>query len=196
LPARLRLLLIEESTMNARAIVEDVLAEHRPEMVAFVQKRAGHIVDPEDVLQQAAVRALAKSDQLREPAHARAWVYRIVRNVLADELRAVGLPVASIDDRELVEEPLERVPQTCKCALNLAKTLKPEYATILERAVIEEQPVKTIAAELGVTPNNAMVRLHRARNALRSLLEKHCNTKSISACLDCGCEERGCCAST
>jgi RNA polymerase sigma factor (sigma-70 family) len=185
--------------VNTRAIIEDVLREHRPAMIAFVRKRAGHIVDPEDVLQQAAVRALAKSEQLREPQHARAWVYRIVRNVLADELRAIGLPVVEQNDEMVAnlpeEEGHEHAGQTCRCALNLAKTLKPEYAAILERVVLEEEPVTAIAEELGVTPNNAMVRLHRARNALRSLLEKHCNTTSTRSCLDCGCEERGCCAS-
>jgi hypothetical protein len=45
-----------------------------------------------------------------------------------------------------------------------------------------------------VTTNNAMVRLHRARRALRSLLQEHCGTTSLRACLSCVCEERGCCA--
>lgn len=187
--------------MEARAIIEGVLRDERPAMVAFVRKRAGHIVDPEDVLQQAALRALSKSEQLREPSVARAWVYRIVRNVLADELRALGLPVAPVDDAEAISDAVQAAAndethegETCRCAMELARTLKPEYASILERAVIEERPVTAIAQELGLTANNATVRLHRARKALRSLVEQHCGTTSLRACLDCGCEERGCCS--
>jgi len=170
-----------------------MLAEHRPELVAFVRRRAGHLVDPDDIVQQAALRALSKTEQLREPSHARAWLYRIVRNTLSDELRAIGLPVED-DPEELAAPEPEDEGRPCQCALKLAKTLKPEYATILERVVVEEAPVTAIAAELGVTPNNAMVRLHRARKALRTLVEEHCGVSSMRNCLDCVCEERGCCA--
>jgi RNA polymerase sigma-70 factor (ECF subfamily) len=167
-------------------------------MVAFVRRRAGHLVDPEDVLQQASVRAIAKSEQLREAEHVRAWLFRIVRNVLADELRAIGLPVVDreqqLEDAAAATEREEREPSVCKCSLEVAKSLKPEYAQILERVVVEDVPVTKLAAELGVTANNAMVRLHRARKALRSKLEEHCGTTSPRSCLDCGCEERGCCA--
>jgi RNA polymerase sigma-70 factor (ECF subfamily) len=39
-----------------------------------------------------------------------------------------------------------------------------------------------------------MVRLHRARRALKERLAAHCGTTSARSCADCGCEERGCCA--
>lgn len=39
----------------------------------------------------------------------------------------------------------------------------------------------------------AMVRLHRARTALKVRLKAHCGTTSARSCADCGCEERGCC---
>jgi RNA polymerase sigma-70 factor (ECF subfamily) len=50
-----------------------------------------------------------------------------------------------------------------------------------------------VAAELSITPNNAMVRLHRARTALKARLKEHCGTDNARSCTDCGCEERGCC---
>ena len=143
------------------------------------------------MVQQAAVRALANADQLRDSTRGRAWLFRIARNVLADELRAIGLPAPA----ELPERATEAEPgDTCRCALGLARSLKPEYRAILERVVLEEKPVTELAAELGVTPNNAMVRLHRARRALRTLLAEHCGASSSASCIDCGCEERGCCA--
>lgn len=183
-----------EPAKDPSTLVEELVRDHRGELVAFVRRRAGHIVDPDDVVQQAALRALARGDQLRDPARARAWLFRIVRNALVDELRAIGLPVSEpLDDTHPAEPPDER-GEACRCALEVAKQLKPEYSAILERAVIDDVPVTAVAGELGITPNNAMVRLHRARNALRTALQAHCGTESLRACLNCVCHERGCCA--
>jgi RNA polymerase sigma-70 factor (ECF subfamily) len=173
-------------------IVEQLIADHRGEMLGFARRRAGHLVDPEDVVQEASIRALARADQLRDAARGRAWLFRILRNVLTDELRKLGVPA-----REPIGDPPddgEPPSEACRCALALAKTLKPEYAAILERAVIDDVPLSTVAGELGVTANNATVRLHRARRALREVLQEHCGTASLRACLTCACDERGCCA--
>lgn len=170
-----------------------LLESHRGELVAFVRRRAGHLVDPEDVVHQAAIRALARSKQLRDPARGRAWIFRIVRNVLADELRALGLPVPESRPGPEPEPEPER-GDTCRCALGLTRSLEPEYRAILERGVLDDKPVTALAGELGVTPNNAMVRLHRARRALRELLVEHCGTTSTRSSVSCACEERGCSA--
>jgi RNA polymerase sigma factor (sigma-70 family) len=174
-------------------LLEAVVRENRDDLLAFVRRRAGHIVDPEDVVQQAAVHALSSIEQLRDPMRARPWLFRIVRNVLADELRAVGVPMTRPVDDDVDTRWIES-GETCRCAVDLARTLKPEYRDILERVVIDDVPVTSLATDLGLTANNAMVRLHRARKALRSVLQEHCGSTSLRACLGCVCEERGCCA--
>ena len=45
-----------------------------------------------------------------------------------------------------------------------------------------------VAAEQGITPNAAMVKLHRARRALRMRLEESCRTCATHGCLDCTCK--------
>jgi len=177
--------------------IEALLREHRGELVGFVRRRIGHLVDPEDVLQQAAVRALSSANSLQDPTRVRAWFFRILRNVITDELRALGVPTRALstDDEGAADPPAEAAgveDQACTCALALAQTLKPEYRDVLERVVIDETPVTSLAAELGVTPNNATVRLHRARRALRVILREHCGTDSLRARLDCACDQKGC----
>lgn len=174
-------------------VVESLIRSLRAELTAFVRKRAGHLIDPDDVVQEASIRALAHIDQLRDPARGRAWLFRIVRNVLADDLRRLGVPVREVKEEDIasvVDEP----SNPCRCALTLAKSLKPEYSDILERVVVDDAPIVAVATDLGVTPNNATVRLHRARRALREVLEEHCGTVSLRACMSCVCDERGCCA--
>ena len=48
-----------------------------------------------------------------------------------------------------------------------------------------------LADGLGITVNNASVRLHRARRAMRDALCEHCGTDSLRSCQDCPCEDVG-----
>lgn len=64
-----------------------------------------------------------------------------------------------------------------------------ENAEMLRRVDIEEKPLPGVAEALGITVNNATVRLHRARKALREQLQAFCGTDSMRACLDCACND-------
>ena len=174
--------------MNA---VYDAVRDRREHLVNVVRQRAGGRVDPEEVVQVAIQRALERAAQVRDPARAEAWLGRVVRNVLLDELRRKPEQLLPADEMELAAISDDGVD--CWCVAAQAEQLKPEYATILRRVVLEGTPVHRVAAELGLTANNAMVRLHRARQALRERLAAHCGTTTARSCSECGCEERGCC---
>lgn len=180
----------DELTRAADA-VRQALATQRGELLETVRRRAKAGVDAEEVLQRAFERALARSEQVRDPARAAAWVGRVVRNVLLDELRKKHDVVLPVDELELAT--VEEDGVDCWCVLVQAEHLKPEYALILKRVIVDDMAVTDVAAELGVTPGNAMVRLHRARKALRDRLKEHCGTTSARSCSECGCDERGCC---
>jgi RNA polymerase sigma-70 factor (ECF subfamily) len=181
---------------SAANAISDALASSRGELVGFVRKRAGHLVDPEDVVHRVAERALA-AGSLRDPRRARAWLFRITRNELADELRRIGLPADELpDDLPDPEPPPFGDGRPCQCGLDIAKALRPDYAAILERAVIDDVPVTEVARELGITPNNATVRLHRARKALRAAVAERCGTTKLHECMECSCDESGRCCAT
>jgi RNA polymerase sigma factor (sigma-70 family) len=173
---------------NKQAI-QEALSTQRERMLALVRRRARDL-DAEDVLQLASARAVLKSAQLQDPTKAEAWVMRIVRTTMLDELRKQR-PTIPIEDHHLVTTEPEASP--CWCVLSQSTQMKPEYQEILRRVDIEETPVHLAAKALGLTANNAMVRLHRARKTLRQQMKAHCGTTSARSCTDCGCEERGCC---
>jgi RNA polymerase sigma factor (sigma-70 family) len=175
----------------ATTAVRDALGTQREELLALVRRRGHGKVDAEEVLHVALERALERAEQVRDPARAAAWVNRVVRNVLYDELRKRQVPVVPVDELELAA--LDEREIDCWCVLVQAERLKPEYAMILRRVIIDGVPVTRVAAELGLTPNNAMVRLHRARVALKKQLASHCGTTTARSCSECGCVERGCC---
>jgi RNA polymerase sigma-70 factor (ECF subfamily) len=83
------------------------------------------------------------------------------------------------------DEELEAV--VCACVMDLVHTLKPEYATAVRRVDLDGMSVRGYAEESGITPGNAGVRLHRAREALRRQLARVCGTCVAHGCLDCQC---------
>lgn len=180
-----------QGTSLAQASIRRAAVAKRSELLSLFERRGAGQVDAEELVQISVARAIEYADQLRDPNRAEAWIGRIARNVLIDELRRRQLPVTSIDELEL--SSLEPNDIDCWCVLVQAERLKPAYAQILRRVVVEGQPVTDAAKGLGLTPNNAMVRLHRAREALKARMLAHCGTTSARSCSECGCEERGCC---
>jgi hypothetical protein len=100
----------------------------------------------------------------------------------------IGLQERLIRETPVVMECDDALYHTvCRCVLDLTELLKPEYREMLHRVELEEASLRETAATLGLTPNNAAVRLRRARRALRTALMHLCGTCAEYGCLDCTC---------
>jgi RNA polymerase sigma factor (sigma-70 family) len=176
------------------AVVEKLVANHR-EFLAFLQARVANRTVAEELLQAAFVRTLEKGGAIRDDENAVAWFYRLLRNAVIDHYRKNAVQVRG-EERISAEAQLESADElndaVCKCINSLLPTLKTEYASLLERVDLQGTSVTAAAAELGITPNNAMVRLHRARQALKRQLERSCGTCASHGCLDCTCGDGVC----
>jgi RNA polymerase sigma factor (sigma-70 family) len=170
----------------------EVLAENHRRFLAFLQRRVGSREAAEDILQDAFVRGIGKAASLRDQESAVAWFYRLLRNAITDHFRRRGAESRAL--ARYATEPSERaVPEAelteavCRCVDSLVGTLKPEYAEALRRVEMEGVPVGTFAQEAGITANNASVRVHRARLALRRQVERSCGTCATHGCYRCEC---------
>jgi len=175
----------------APAVVSALVENHR-RFLAFLERRVGSRADAEEILQAAFVRGLEHAGEVRDEERAVAWFYRMLRNAIVDHWRSRGAAARAEEAlaRELAdahEPPPEVGAELCGCFEPLLPTLKPEYEEILRRVDLAgERPVDFAAAH-ELTPNNAMVRLHRARKALRERLTASCRTCAEHGCLDCSC---------
>ena len=171
-----------------------LLAENHGRFLAFLQKRVGDRETAEEILQAAFVRGVERGGALRDEETAVAWFFRLLRNALADHGRRQGLErrlfAAQATEPAAAPDPdLDRA--VCACVNDLVGTLKPEYADAIRQVDLGGGSVAAYAAAAGVTPNNAAVRLHRARQALHARLVQSCGACTEHGCLDCHCKEPG-----
>jgi RNA polymerase sigma factor (sigma-70 family) len=168
------------------------LVESHRQFLAFLERRVGSRAAAEDILQDAFVRGMRRADTLRSQESAVAWFYRLLRNAIADHFRRRKREQRALE--RLAAEPAEPAaaePElteaVCRCIRSLVDTLKPEYAAVLRRVDLDGLTPAAFAAEANITANNAAVRAHRARLALRRQVERSCGTCATHGCYNCQC---------
>ena len=176
--------------------VLSVLVDNHRVFLAFLEKRTGSRAIAEDVLQEAFTKAMTTSSELRDEEAATAWFYRVLRNAVIDHYRQRSTAARTMGAwaREFpdVQEPEAELRQEiCQCVSGLLEGLKPEYREALQIVDLEDGKLKDLAQRSGITAENAAVRVHRARAALRRQIERACGTCSVHGCLDCSCEASG-----
>lgn len=187
----------EPGASIARGVLE-ALVDNHSRFLAFLEKRVGRREVAEEILQEAFVRSIDRGASLRDGELATAWFYRLLRNALADHYRRRGAEGRALESVAAQPEPPVTSPDeelaatVCGCVGVLLDALKPEYASALRRVDLEGASVQDYAAEASVTPNNAGVRLHRARAALKRSLVQSCGTCATHGCLDCHCGPTAC----
>jgi RNA polymerase sigma-70 factor (ECF subfamily) len=170
-----------------------LLLDNHARFLAFVEGRVGDRDIAEDILQEAFVRSVDGTATLRNAESATAWFYRVLRNAIVDHFRRQDTRSRAHDRFEAAAETEVAGPDAeleavvCACVRELVETLKPEYGVAIRRVDLDGMSVRGYADEVGITPGNAGVRLHRAREALRRQLVRSCGTCLTHGCFDCQC---------
>lgn len=179
---------------DKRHVVAAALRDMAPDFEAFVRARVrSH--HAEDVLQLAALRAVERAESLNDPDRVVAWLYRIHRNIIIDTNRRLARERNVVDGLAAVPEQSDPPSiDPCDCSVSLARGLNASYASILSLVDSDGLKVTEAARRLDITANNAAVRLHRARKALKQEMLEHCGVSSPRDCADCRCVYEDCCA--
>lgn len=143
----------------------------------------------EDTVQDAFIKALRNIDKFEERAALKTWLHRITVNEGLMRLRkAKRLAEEPIDDLmpvydrtdHRVEEPWAKLPDpdemcerkdTGALVRSKISELPDGYRIVLQLRDIEELSTREVAELLDLTESAVKVRLHRARAALKTLLE-------------------------
>ncbi len=171
------------------------LLEHREKFLGFLQRRVESREVAEDILQNAFVRGIEKGGELRDEESAVAWFYRMLRNAVIDHYRHRASTEAAMQswvrDLETESRPDEMIKDVaCACIGEVMGDLKPEYREAIRLADLEERSMRELAHQAGISENNAAVRVHRAREALRKEVRMTCGSCAEHGCVDCRCKKK------
>jgi RNA polymerase sigma-70 factor (ECF subfamily) len=167
--------------------------EHRQAVVNYLSGRV-RPSDVEDLTQEVFAKANRALAGFRGEASVRTWLLRIASRTAVDharsrqsqeERRTGPLPETATDGGASA-----RVPETLavpaeapgavvrqemhSCIREYVNRLAPAYREVIVLRDIEALSNEQVAARLGVGLDAAKIRLHRARRALRELLESNC----------------------
>jgi RNA polymerase sigma-70 factor (ECF subfamily) len=151
----------------------------------------GTTEDAEDAVQETFIRAFKAIRTFEERAQLHTWLHRIVVTTSLMKLRERRrkpqasledlLPTFTDDGHQTVESGewsdalLER-KETAAIVREAIDMLPDQHRTVLVLRDIEERDTAETAAILGTSTTVVKVRLHRARQALRTILDRHFNS--------------------
>lgn len=170
---------------------ERALVEHRSRLLAGLERRTRNRDVAEDVLQAAYLKALERGTPVVGDEGVVAWFQTVLRNAWIDRVRRSALEeraagrLAAQPEEHLVDVELRDA--VCACVHEAMKGLKPEYSALIREVDLKDRTLGEVARESRITPNNAGVRLYRARQALGRRLGKLCGACAAHGCLECRC---------
>jgi RNA polymerase sigma-70 factor (ECF subfamily) len=170
---------------------ETLVRTHMPMMLRVARRFMRSEEDARDVVQDAFVSAFRSIGKFAANAQLSTWLHRIVINASLMRLRTQRrrpeedieeyLPRFRDDGHQL--QPTEAWSENAETILQRTELvgivraaidqLPDTYREVLLLRDIEELSTDEAAEVLGVTPNAVKVRLHRARQALRTLLDPY-----------------------
>ena len=87
-------------TAETRAALDHVIAELRPKLHRYCARMTGSVIDGEDVVQEALMKAIEAFPQAESIARPEGWLFRIAHNAALDFLRRRARQEASRADKE------------------------------------------------------------------------------------------------
>lgn len=153
--------------------IGQLVAEHHAAVYRYAYRLSGQPCDAEDLTQQTYLAAFQNLNQLREPRHARAWLFTILRNCFLRSRRK-RVPLAAtgleIDVNNIAAEmPGEWIvdPDRLQAAID---ELPEEFKLVVLLFYFEGCSYREIAEKLSLQIGTVMSRLSRAKRRLRGAL--------------------------
>jgi RNA polymerase sigma-70 factor (ECF subfamily) len=150
---------------------------HEPELRGWARHRLGNVQDTEDLLQDLFLKALRQGERFCSVQNARAWLFEVARNTLADRLRV------SRDTVELPEElasPLneaETVDTLTACLPRVLSELDAEDRDAITLCDLQGMGQADFAKSKGLTLSAAKSRVQRARLRMKQHMTVACQVQ-------------------
>ncbi len=171
--------LIEQTLQGHRQAYAQLVGRHQDGVFAFLWRMGLRRAVIEELAQETFIRAWTHLGDFQPSRSAfSTWLFAIARNLALNEIDRAGnrREVASDDHAEAPDgadappAALERKREQVRVHAALSR-LEPAQRSVLALSYLSELSLAEVAAIEGISVGAAKVRLHRARQALRLVLE-------------------------
>lgn len=131
----------------------------------------------EDILQDVFIKALRQGERFCDIENARAWLFEVTRNALADQLRRSRETVELPDDLHATEEVVPTVDSLSQCLPRVLAELASDDRDAITCCDIDGMSQADYAAKLGISLPGAKSRVQRARQRLKARLASACQVR-------------------
>ncbi|MBZ0294365.1 MAG: sigma-70 family RNA polymerase sigma factor [Anaerolineae bacterium] len=162
------------SPMHSHVDFEAFMQDIRPELHRYATRMTGSVIDGEDVVQEALIKANASFSSLTSYTNLRSWLFKITHNKAIDYLRRNSTqPMELLDDYPLAAEPDLPLEDRELATMALAAFLKlvPSQRSCVILKDVMGYSLAEIAECLDSTVPQTKATLHWGRVRLRELAQ-------------------------
>jgi RNA polymerase sigma-70 factor, ECF subfamily len=154
--------------------LEQLHREHAAALWGYVLRLTGDRARAEDVVQETMLRAWRHEISDDGQGSARAWLYKVARNLVVDDARSARSRHESVTDEPPERPEADRVDRMLESLLvtDALRALSADHRAVVVKAYFGRLTVAEIAAELAIPPGTVKSRLHYGLRALRLALQE------------------------
>lgn len=150
---------------------------HEPELRGWLRHRLGNPAEADDLLQDLFLKALRQGDRFCSIQNARAWLFEVARNTLADKLRVSHDMVGLREDLPAPLDEPDAVDSLIACLPRVLSELSPEDREAITSCDLQGMSQTDYAAAQGLNLSAAKSRIQRARQRLKQRMSQVCQVQ-------------------
>ena len=150
---------------------------HEPELRGWLRRRLDNPAEADDLLQDLFLKALSQGEQFCSVQNARAWLFEVARNTLADRLRVTRDTVALPEDLPAPADEFDAVDTLTACLTRVLSELSADDREAITLCDLQGLSQAEFAHRRGLSLSGAKSRVQRARQRLRARMTQGCQVQ-------------------
>lgn len=156
--------------------LEEIWAEYRSALKAFLHSKISNTADVDDVLQDILIKTHKNLSTIRDQQSIKSWLFQTANHTIIDFYRRKGkAKELTENDLWFSEEDDDVKTELSHCIDPFIHSLPEESAALLNAIDIEGESQKEYAKAEGISYSTLKSRVQKARTDLRGLFDNCCN---------------------
>jgi len=180
--------IVEACLLGNTQAFSQLIDKYKSMVYNLAYRMCGNYHDSEDITQEAFVRTYQSLSHYNPAFRFSTWLYQITLNIIKDRLKKKNLESISLDkpmpDGRAIKDGLvsgqEGNPENClenqlrkEKLMQAIMNLPVQYREIIVLRHLQDLSYRELSSILKISPDTVKVRLFRAREQLKNILEKN-----------------------